>query len=93
MAEVAAAPPTHRAETLVVDAAPLLQSPASLRGLARKFVTVRAVVDEIRDRTSRDLLASADWLGVGHDGQASGLQVRSPTVEALARGALPSSWI
>lgn len=80
---------SYRAETLIVDAAPLLQSPASLRGLARAYVTVQAVVEEVRDKTSRDLLASADWLGLaGGEQQQSGLQVRSPTAEALSKGAL-----
>jgi RNA-binding protein NOB1 len=81
-------------------------NPASLRGLAQNFVTTPDVLGEIRDKTSRELFASTLQL-LGIDGAASGvasgealssenggLQVKQPSEEAVARGALlrPAAW-
>ena len=75
---------------LVVDAAPLLASTASaqsLRSLARLLVTTRAVLNEVRDKTSRELLERIGFIDA--DGRETDeLTVREPSIEAVARGAL-----
>lgn len=74
---------------MVVDAAPLLSSTGSaqsLRNLARSLVTTRAVLGEVRDKTSRELLERIGWITA--DGKESdGLAVREPSPEAVGRGA------
>lgn len=89
--------PDFKIETLVLDAAPLLSTAASssasaLRGLADNFTTTPDVVGEIRDKTSRDLFNSTlQVLGLesANDGNATGgLQVKTPSAEAVSRGTL-----
>lgn len=64
-------------DTLVVDAAPLLTGTTSaLEPLAERFVTTKDVLGEIRDKTSRDLLANSQL----------GLHVREPSPEAMLLG-------
>ena len=85
-------------ERLVLDAAPLLStaatssSPAtSLRGIAKNFITTPDVIAEIRDKTSRELLATTlQVLGLDNPTEGSkelgGLQVSEPNSDAIARG-------
>ena len=81
-------PSTYNA--LIIDAAPLLASTASaqtLRSLARSLVTTRAVLNEVRDKTSRELLERIGF--VDAEGRETGdLTVREPSIEAVSRGAL-----
>ncbi|GAA96225.1 uncharacterized protein L969DRAFT_91674 [Mixia osmundae IAM 14324] len=76
-----------RVKYLVLDAAPLIEtSAASLRGRAITYVTTQDVLNEIRDKTSRDLLQDTDYLGLGDVGaEKTGLQTQEPSAEALLK--------
>ena len=81
------ASPNAEFDALVVDAAPLLTSTqTSLRGLAKTYHTVQGVVDEIRDKSSRDKLHELAWLGIEGGEKDQGLKVEYPSAEAIALG-------
>lgn len=64
-------------DTLVLDAAPLLTGTASaLQPLAEHFSTTSDVLGEIRDKTSRDLLANSQL----------SLRVQEPSSDAMLKG-------
>lgn len=70
-------PTMTKLDTLVLDAAPLLTGTTSaLLPLAEHFSTTSDVLGEIRDKTSRDLLANSQL----------SLKVQEPSPEAMLKG-------
>lgn len=90
---------THSIKWLVIDSAPLFQSPlSSLRNSATHYLVTSDVVAELRDKRGRALLDEAklqlpaDTLAEGQEPDEmhrnrEGFEVRDPTPESVAKSA------
>jgi rRNA maturation endonuclease Nob1 len=73
---------------IIIDSGPIIKGNTHLESLLRKkaykYVTVPAVMDEIRDSKSRHLLQSAGWMGLLHqDGTGTGTRAGTSSGSGL----------
>ncbi len=74
--EAPAAAPLHESRVAVVDANAII-SGLSLAGLAERYVTIQEVLDEVRDKHARQVLATLPF----------SLEVKEPEPASLTAGA------
>jgi rRNA maturation endonuclease Nob1 len=82
-----------RVNTLILDTSAILSSnnpTARLNSLARQFVTIPEVLNEVRDRSSKENLEKLVLIGA--DNAVQDIQLKEPTAESYARGKSPASF-
>lgn len=78
---------------LIVDTGALITSPvSSLRGLAHSFLITPDVVNELRDKKGREVIAEAQLQLIPPPGSEfkAGFAVREPSAAAVAQGEFDS---